>query len=354
MPWNVCSLSSPPPDQASCREGITAFIDKNFNFSGREFLRRTLTHYFLGILEKNNRFLRLWLKSKLMLNDCNGGDIFGNINVCSYNSTFELFRREPGNKDYVAFGGMFEFKDILNIIKPSITKQSFLVPFREFAPDGRCIRDSKEEDRKRNQWLEEQMSKIDSMKESVKKIDQQISESTSREDWNELMKKRNALVESIRKAIEQYNHDIIASLVSIPIDLLPTNDLSSRVRAHSVYLIFAANSNHFVANSTFLQPSAKLKIELERTILPQLDLGSKSSPPKFLAIGISLVHFEKKRPDFQPFDFPEKQFFLRTTMFGKDKHSVLLTLYYIRIVSPFSPIIGKAGFNNHARFVQQY
>ncbi|MDR2806629.1 MAG: hypothetical protein LBB11_00535, partial [Puniceicoccales bacterium] len=97
-----------PQDRSLYIKAITHLIDTYFKIPpGKEFLKKIATNYFIKIYDRIEHFLEFAKPQvKLKLRDCNGKDIFGNKNVCSYNATLELIRREPTNKNFIATGGM--------------------------------------------------------------------------------------------------------------------------------------------------------------------------------------------------------------------------------------------------------
>jgi hypothetical protein len=122
-----------------------------FNFSDKEFLRKITVDYFMKIYDKMEHFIAYYPKVKLKLRDCNGGDIFGNRDVCSYNSTLELIRREPANRSFIAAGGMFDsskISEIMNSSNGNNFKTSLWIPFKYFREDGQCDYNFEEEKNK--------------------------------------------------------------------------------------------------------------------------------------------------------------------------------------------------------------
>jgi hypothetical protein len=139
---------------------IVNFVDQNFNFNGKEFLRKISIDYFMKTYDKMEyRLNRLTFRNLLKLRDCNGKDIYGNINVCTYCATCELIRRNPENDNFIAFGGMFDLPTINKITNEALAgkgyRPSLLIPYRRFNRDGQKVYDSEEEQKKLNQKIDD-------------------------------------------------------------------------------------------------------------------------------------------------------------------------------------------------------
>ncbi|MDR2807209.1 MAG: hypothetical protein LBB11_03575, partial [Puniceicoccales bacterium] len=167
------------------------------------------------------------------------------------------------------------------------------------------------------------------------------------------------------------------------INFTPTNDLSSRIRAHISYLVFAANINHWMKNNGLFPLNLEICIDqnvekrIEHFYNPSIDKTEIdhywSTPLKLLvnkfyknnvfservrkekidhifrALGISLAYFSNDLKRSQ------KVFFNEITMENKDDGAFQdLSLLCIYIANPFSGIIGQAGFNGHGRLILQY
>jgi hypothetical protein len=387
-------------DRDTYEKRVVDFINENFNFSGKESLKKIAIDFFIKIYDKVSNFLMICLSLNLSLRDCNGGDIFGNSDVCTYCSTFELFRREPGNRPFVAVGDTFNSEKIENISN-KINKDSGLhlgvVPYRRFNEQGTCIYNSSEERAKITQQCEQKKQKLDKMKNNLIQINnniikykQKIHNTSDMDIENKLVKKTNKLVvrynegyKQYDKALKQYNHDINFHRLPISVDLIPTNDLSSRVRVQTSYLVFVININHSIKNSPFLQESAKTTLPVEKNTMLDLNhftqsIGYKSignivlasedlTPLKvliltnckkkidiiFAATGMAFVSFNAENEGYQSIEFP-KRFLNRTTTNFAEKGFVDLRLGCFHIFDPFSTVIGKGGFNDHARLIEQY
>ncbi|MDR2807210.1 MAG: hypothetical protein LBB11_03580 [Puniceicoccales bacterium] len=309
-------------DRTLYEKTIINFVNRNFNVTGKEFLKRIATNYFMKTYDKIEHFLRFTEPSiKLKLRDCNGKDIFNNIKVCSYNSALELIRRERANESFIAFGGMFEYSDIsriLNLGNPEFTTCTWNCQYTHFNEDGT-----------------------------------QVSQQ----------------VQSYAKTHES----ILAILTS-------TNDLSSRIRAHAAYLVFVTNINHWIEIHRF-PSSFKVKVdqEIANTIShllkiikpinyqPYQPTTIRWTPLKLLcyrncyekvdlicgAAGMSLTLFMYDSEDKESI---KKSFFNEITTMESNNNDAFknLGLTCIHIVNPFASIVGQAGFNNHGRLILQY
>jgi hypothetical protein len=365
--------ANPQQDRATYGERVADFIDKNFNFSGKESLKKIATNFFMKIHDKINKFLTLYSKIKLKFRDCNGGDIFNNGDVCSYCSTFELFRREPGNAPFTAVGGMFNSEEIYSIMDKIQGPRVGVVPHRRFNERGACVYNSSEEGAKITQQREQKLRELNNMGGNIKEYDKKIHNTSDIATQNKLISERNNLVERHRKAVEQYNRDIKSHHLPFSIDLIPTNDLSSRIRVQTAYLVRVTNMNRSVASSPLLQSNAKTQLPVEKSVLPQLahcaylsstshenltptkllqsaDCGDKLSI-MFEAMGMSFVSFHDVTSPSSKFS---KHFFNETTMNFAEKGSVDLDLGCVHILNPFLPFSGTGGFNDHARLILQY
>jgi hypothetical protein len=174
------------------------------------------------------------------------------------------------------------------------------------------------------------------------------------------------------------------------IDLLCTNDLSSRVRVHASYLVWRYNTNAWVQRSPFLQPSAREKFSMpaDRNIIHRLsyviyitsgvineqnlpfvllknkydcdsnnDTLSDKQQTMFGAYGISVVNFCHESSVGSKHAeklILKKQLLLETTFQFEEPAWVDLRLSGAYIVNPFSFFIGVGGFNGHGRLVLQY
>jgi hypothetical protein len=110
--------------------------------------------YFLSVLKSSS--------TRLKLRDCNGGDIYGNNDVCSYCATVELIRGNPGNEDFIAFGGMFDMETISKIINDAPEIKDHRIspspPYKRFGLDDSKIYDSEKDreqlDKETNAFME--------------------------------------------------------------------------------------------------------------------------------------------------------------------------------------------------------
>jgi hypothetical protein len=353
-------------DRTTYEEQVIAFINKNFNFSGKEFLKKLTIDYFMGTYEKIAKFLAFYRETKLKLRDCNGGDIFSNGDVCSYCSTFELIRREPGNASLVAAGSIFDAKKFQSIINKSKGCQMSTAPYRRFNEQGMCVYNSSEERAKLLQQRDQKMQEIDKVKNHIKKYDQEIGNTSDIATRNKLIEARNGLVAQHGELCEEFNRNLNSYNVPLSVDLLPTNDLSSRIRVQTAYQVWVANMNRFLADSQLLQPSAKIKLQIEKSVMPRLDHIGASEPSTAMeilqrarccgekldimlaAMGVALANFNGEGRK------NSKLFFNETTTNPLEKGSVYLGLGCVHIFDPFSPIIVTGGFHDHARLGLQY
>lgn len=106
----------PKKDKELYIKTVTEFIDDKFNFKNKEFLRKLTIDYLIKIYEKIEHILTYNKESvKLKLRDCNGADIFGNVNVFVYDALLELLRSQKENLEFVSVGGMYNLDNILEI-----------------------------------------------------------------------------------------------------------------------------------------------------------------------------------------------------------------------------------------------
>ncbi|MDR1367001.1 MAG: hypothetical protein LBJ13_03810 [Puniceicoccales bacterium] len=350
----------------SYKNAVMKFIDQNFNFAGKEFLRKLALDYFMKIYDKAAHFLRvLASSSRFKLRDYNGRDIYGNINVCTYCSTFELIRSNPGNKNFIAFGGMFDMSEIDKVLNNACRENGYQFnlysPYKRHDENGRKVYDTTEE---REKWNK----KINDFIESH-------IQPPSHTCYLRCTKDGKAFFLT-HEEYEEYKKFNESAQPKPLIDLFCTNDLSSRIRVETSYLVWANNMNEWIQRSPFLQSGTKEKflIPIYKTILPRLSHGKltvcealqdytlpvfggmccvqSKQHVMFVAYGISVVVFNE--PLNRETYWPKKRFLIETTWNFSESAWVDLELICMHVATPFAPCIGNVGFNNHARLIFQY
>jgi hypothetical protein len=319
----------------------------------------------MKIYDKVEHFLNVVKSSsiRLKLRGCNGGDISGNGDVCSYCSTLELIRRNPGNEDFIAFGGMFDMETINKIMEdvPSTNRISLSLPYRRFGPDGSKIHDSKED-----------REKLD------REINAFIRSHSQKPSYGQYyaMQTRGKTFYVTEKEYDEFKK---IRLPMSPVDLFCTNDLSSGTRAQAAYLVWASSVNDWIQRSPIVQPSARKKflIPIDRKVIVRLAhtnwlsiipsvtpieaihsnksccVTQKAKNFIFAALGISVIGFERGGVVYT--SRLEKQVLNETTAQSSESSPwVNLSLRCIHIINPFSFGVGMGGFNGHARLILQY
>ncbi|MDR3317237.1 MAG: hypothetical protein LBS71_00310 [Puniceicoccales bacterium] len=384
-------------------KAVVEAVEQDFNFTDKEFLKKTVIEYFEKIYEKGE-WLRQYLSPgiRFKLRDCNGRDIYGNGNVCSYNSALELCRRELENETFVAFGGIFDSEKVKELSTRTITNgattsfSSLSVPYKHFNESGQCIYDSKEEDRRENERIAKRDAELAAINNQITECDQKIEDllnrsslsshtsekriqvriqdrpfSLSQQEYNtfsNLIEHKNQLVDKYNKIVQGK----VPPRTPTPINFLATNDLSSRIRTQVSYLVWATNINDWIRNNRFLSPSALQLIEITKAIQPRIEHtiyfteaarnqsinalqlfrgASECSKNDFIfaSLGISFAIFQEKE-----LKSPKKHFFNEMTIRPQETAWIDLALGSFSITTPFSTTIGQAGFNDHARLILQY
>ncbi|MDR3031394.1 MAG: hypothetical protein LBU35_03355 [Holosporales bacterium] len=348
-------------------EATKDYLSQNFQFIGNSRLEQTAKSYFEKIYDKAERLvgrpadpaLRYpgYSGVNLKLRDCNGGDIYGNGNVCSFNSRLDLIRQEQGNQDFIAAGGMLSLAELRGWNTTSLGQQwisqhqyydrsqTHYVPYKKFALSGNLI----------------------------------SSEQT---------------IDTFYSSQEAVN-------------LMPTNDLSSRSRAFVSYRVFLANMNEQMQHNRFIQRRRIAIIPQDNSlatnpipcVAPQyirdhiewrVDQWGNTIPgseptrisgdtltPLHLLIGYDpsvreQEAFEQKMTAYDTLyasmgmnsayfnnsdswlAWEHKNLWNETTIIPSERGSLRMPLLIARILNPFAPIVGTAGANNHSKLVLQY
>ena len=138
--WNSYNRQTPNPENAKniYREEVLNFVQQNFNFDfTNKPLEQLTVNYFMKLYNKTEQLLRYSDQNiKLKLRDCGSMDIYGNKDVCSYNALLELIRKEKGNEEFIAVGGMLGAEQIKNLLG-----EEFILGllFKKFNFDGKVV-----------------------------------------------------------------------------------------------------------------------------------------------------------------------------------------------------------------------
>lgn len=394
-------------------QNVEKFIDENFDFKDKEFLRKIAVSYFTKIYDKIEHLLKYKNDLvKLKLRNCNGLDIFGNINVCSYNALLDLTRREKENEGFVSAGKMFDVSEIKNIVENS---NLLNFAFRHADENGICLIKNLNVNKTilrplfeneywqlSNLWnntiqLSNLICQCDKEIERVK-FEYQISESENKKIILEnLVSYKNTLIKQyycLQTEIEEkvFKEYLLKNIddANYPIDFVPTNDLSSRIRVQTSYQIFSASMNRNIRNNHFISSkiidmlsivkNSELRIphicercflKVSQDMSEQYFIDEKNLTPLHLLIyksckdkldsmycgfGISVAFFLKfnqTTDEARTYEWPIKRFLNETTTKLSEEIFQDLPLNCFHITNPFSTIIGEAAFNNHSHLILQ-
>ena len=430
-------IEDPNKDREFYLKKTKEFINESFNFVGKEFLKGIAENYFIKIYDKVEHLLKYKDNSvNLKLRDCNGSDIFGNVGVCSYNALLELLRKQKENAEFVSVGGMYDFDKVKKLSGEDLV---LAVPFKHFSENEDYVINNATvygvsvKPLSKNEYLQIQ-SLIMQREQAVKNInccDQRISEVINfymiRGGYFSLYSNELKIISANHNGSEYkcaipvdeydkfentiawkdnfikdllYIEEEIKKFISIyeqvetnksydSINFIPTNDLSSRIRAQFSYIIWQTNKIRHIKSTKLLKktispiilkdlekdithkitqnfsnPGSKLKVKLqivtEKENLTPLQLlkhrlCENKLDSMFCALGLSTSTFlNPKETEFMSYQWPLKKFFNEKTMTLKEDCFLELSLNCFHITNPFSAIVGTATCDNHARLVLQY
>ncbi|MDR2807211.1 MAG: hypothetical protein LBB11_03585 [Puniceicoccales bacterium] len=397
-------------DKSLYLKTVAMFVEKNFDFQDKEFLKSMVLNFFEEIYHKVERLSKYRNNEiNLKLRDCNGRDIFGNRDVCTYNSSLELVRQEQANESFVAFGGMFDCSKIDDIVNASNDKAKILlfIPYNHFDEHGQYIHSREyynEELRKNKQMLANLSDQINKCKGDIDEFLKDAQNATTqtkkllkiittnknkffipakqKNEFDRLTRQFDNLVYQINQLKETHEAEL-KDIMPMIINLFPTNDLSSKVRTQVAYLVEVIHLNQWMADSPFLLKSSKKKIAIKRDIedklmyqftyswrvndrpiftasenltpLKLLFAGKDGDKMRFIlgALGLSLAYFASEDKT-QTLQWPTKKFFNEISGKLNEEAFIDLKLQCFYITNPFAAIVGQAGLNNHARLILHY
>ena len=202
----------------------------------------------------------------------------------------------------------------------------------------------------------------------------------------DIIKERDIILKYIQQDIPSQYALKSQSMDYVPLDIIPTNDLSSMSRTRLSHLIYVSNKNRNTKNSSFLLSRDEMFISIDNSVdhrtklwhgeasvhfnndkifISQKDLTplhllmfkscNKEMNSIFASLGISeAVFFEQSLEDAErSFIWPSKNFFNELTRDVDEYEYQPLKLNCFHLQNPFSATVGLASFNRHARVALQ-
>ena len=312
-------------------ESVNCYIAETFDLGSKPFLLQIAKNYFMKLYDKSELLLRYKEDQiNLKLRDCGWIDVYGNTLVCSYNSLLEIIRQEKGNEPFINFSREqlnAEHEQIyFNHMKETFLKLSPLYQDLEITFQEKELIPSNDLSSKSRSWLA---------------ADIFFANKFFQQNQNKLLKVRKLYLEnkikyfdvigpsfSLLYLSDSYNNestylDIFTrylDLKDLPEEELAVDRLQSYIGAS-----FGINSAFFCNECDYI------------TLLEELMEGKMEK-----AVGNQKLRNQ----------WPEKSMASdRTIIKERNTDSIKFQLQVACITSPFSAIVGQAGFNQHARTV---